>query len=121
MVPIFIGRGAPFYARAHVAPSRSHSYAIASAKPRVHAAAVSIERRITFSTSVFDRNKSWLMMPQPESEASITRTPIRSRGAFSAAPTRVIPPAIRPDSANQVTSQPVICCPMSALVSCPPS
>src|SRR5262245_16240173 len=41
-----------------------------------------------------------LMMPQPVSEASITRTPSRSMAAFSAAPTRVIPPASRPDSAN---------------------
>jgi hypothetical protein len=40
------------------------------------------------------------MMPQPASEASITRTPSRSMAAFSAAPTRVIPPAIRPDSAK---------------------
>ena len=40
------------------------------------------------------------MMPQPVSEASITRTPSRSMAAFSAAPTLVIPPASRPDSAN---------------------
>jgi hypothetical protein len=32
-----------------------------------------------------------LMMRQPVSEASITRTPSRSMAAFSAAPTRVIP------------------------------
>ena len=30
----------------------------------------------------------------------MTRTPSRSMAAFSAAPTRVIPPAIRPDSAS---------------------
>jgi hypothetical protein len=63
-------------------------------------AAASIERHITRCTSSFDRNKSWLMMPQPVSEASITRTPSRSMAAFSAAPTRVIPPASRPYSAN---------------------
>ncbi len=67
---------------------------------RVHADTASIERRITRCISTFDRNKSWLMVPQPAWEASITRTPSCSMAAFSAAPTRVIPPAIRPDSAN---------------------
>ncbi len=62
----------------------------------LYAAEVSMERRITRRTSALDRNKSWLMMPQPASEASMTRTPSRSMAAFSAAPTRVIPPANRP-------------------------
>src|ERR1700739_2801065 len=71
-----------------------------AAQRPAHAAAVSIERRITRCTSAFDRNRSWLTMPQPESDASITRTPSLSMAAFSAAPTRVIPPANRPDSAS---------------------
>ena len=71
-----------------------------SSQNRVQAAAVSIERRITCRTSAFDRNRSWLMMPQPASEASITRTPSCSMTAFSAAPTRLTPPAICPDSAS---------------------
>src|SRR5437773_11872900 len=31
----------------------------------LHAAAESIERRITCRTSAFDRNRSWLMIPHP--------------------------------------------------------
>jgi hypothetical protein len=37
---------------------------------------------------------------QPESDASMTRTPSRSVAAFSATPTRFIPPTSRPDSAS---------------------
>ena len=64
-----------------------------------YAAAVSIERRITCRTWALDRNRSWLMMPQPlRSVDDAHAEPFEA--AFSAAPTRVIPPAIRPDSAS---------------------
>jgi hypothetical protein len=40
------------------------------------------------------------MMPQPSCDASITCSPNRLSPAFSAAPTRVTPPAIPPDTAS---------------------
>src|SRR6201999_1440041 len=51
---------------------------ISKGSQSISSATVSIERRISRSTSPFDRNRSWLMMPQPSSEASTTRTPSRS-------------------------------------------
>ena len=57
-------------------------------------------RRMTSRMRASDRNKSWLTIPSPRPEASITLSPSRSSSACSTAPTRVIPPASRPDNAS---------------------